>query len=137
MKYTVEQHKEALKLFIPAKGHEVHEYYGASLIKLKKNNKYSIKLQHGWSETGKNTIMSEGVIVNDFEQAINLLTILEQFSKDGETKSADLDFLNKAESSIVENALSDSEKDVQNIISKNDIFTEEKEIPVDASNIFD
>ncbi len=126
MKYTVEQHQKALKLFIPAKGYELHQYYGVSLIKLKKNNKFSIKLMHGWSESGKNSVMSKEVIVDKFEDAIQLYTLLEQFSQDGETKSASLDFLNKSEPSIVENAFDGSEKVDNVIISKDDESEESK-----------
>ena len=120
MVYTSEQHKEALKLFDPAKGYAVDNYYGVSIIKLKKNNKYSIKLMYGYSQSGKNSVMSEGVIVDKPEDAIQLYTLLEQFAKDGETKSEKLDFLNKSEPSIVENAFDGSEKVDNNIISKDD-----------------
>lgn len=138
MAYTIEQHKEALKLFIPAKGYELHQYYGASLIKLKKNNKFSIKLMHGWSESGKNSVMSKEVIVDKFEDVIQLYTLLEQFSQDGETKSANLDFLNKSEPSIVENAVDGSEKVDNNIISKDDELEQVSEIKITtAENLFD
>jgi len=138
MSYTAEQHKEALKLFIPAKGYEVHTYYGASMIKLKKNNKFSIKLMHGWSESGKNSVMSKEVIINKFEDAMQLYTLLEEFSEDGETKSANLSFLNKSEPSIVKNAFEDSEEVTNEIISQEDDVKQASETePVTGKNAFD
>ncbi len=139
MEYTEEQHKKALKLFIPAKGYELNQYYGVSLIKLKKNNKFSIKLMHGWSESGKNSMMSEAVTVANIEDAIQLYTLLEQFSQDGETKSANLDFLNESEPSIVENAYDGSEKVTSDIIAKDDVRVKssEEQPVITPSNIFD
>ena len=71
--------KKLLNNFTPYNGFEVEDYYGVSLIKLKKGGLYSIRLIHDYTSRG---LMSSSYVVTDFQRALKILSILEWFAKD-------------------------------------------------------
>ncbi len=86
-----EKHIELLKLFSPYSGFKVDEYYGVSMMRLKKNDKYSIQLMYDYRKLSKN-----GVLVDNLEQAIDVVRILDKYRMVSEgVASSDLSFMTR------------------------------------------
>ena len=78
--HDIDNHTRLLKLFDNKTDFKKEDYFGTMLMKYKKNNVYQLKLVYDYK---KNAITSEAVTVKDFDQAINMLKLLEQFAIDG------------------------------------------------------
>ncbi len=79
--------KYLISYFKPPENYGVDSYYGVSIMKMKKNNKFNLRLLYDYK---KNSIMSK----NSFEcgtlkEAYELGTLLEKRAKDGSDKDKD------------------------------------------------
>ncbi len=79
-------HKALLIKFDAPKGYSVDSYYGTAIMKLKKNNKYQIKLLYDYS---KHAQTSNSIYFDTVDGAMRAFVLLEEFSKDGKEKSLD------------------------------------------------
>lgn len=89
-----------LTKFKPYSTFDVKDYYGVSLIKLKHNGAYSIKLIHDYTSR---SLTSTAYVVEDFTKAMKIISILEWFAKDDHLRpevdedDIDLDELDKSD----------------------------------------
>lgn len=75
---------EALMTHLKPYGdYDVSDYYGVSLMKIKKNNKFSIRLIYDYK---KHSLTSSQLEIDDLETAINVYRVLESFTKDKSEK---------------------------------------------------
>ena len=65
--------------FKPYGDFKVEDYYGTSMMKIKKNGYYSIKLVYDYSSRA---LMSNSVETDSLEKALSVIRILEANSKD-------------------------------------------------------
>jgi hypothetical protein len=86
-------HTQLLTKFVPYEGFKVEDYYGVSILKIKKGGAWSIKLIHDYTTRG---LTSSGYIVYDFKKVMSIFSILEWFAKDDhlrmEEDEDDIDF---------------------------------------------
>ena len=78
--------------YTPFKGFMVKEYYGVSVLKIKKNGYYNIKLVYDY---GNHPMMSNILEVPDLERMLHVVRVLEERSKDKTDKFALDDMLKK------------------------------------------
>ena len=94
------ERKKWIKLidkFIPHRDYDVADYYGVSMIKTKKSNKYRLKLIYDY---GSNAVMSVNQIeVTSLKMALSFYEILDSFAK------------NKGEVENIDNIFDDIEED--------------------------
>jgi len=74
-------------------GYNLFDYYGAMIMKYKKNGEYQIKLQYDYKN--KNMINGKAISFKNFNAMIKAYTILEKYSKFGqeETKQEEMEAL--------------------------------------------
>ena len=72
-------YKQLMNHFKPYGDFKVEDYYGTSMMKIKKNGYYSIKLVYDYSSRA---LMSNSVETDSLEKAFNVIRILEARSKD-------------------------------------------------------
>ena len=63
--------------FIPPEEFVVDQYYGVSMMTIKKNGAFSIQLQYDYK---KRAIVSNSLELNELEQAIEAFRILSKYS---------------------------------------------------------
>ena len=88
-----ETYNALMGYFIPYGDYAVKDYYGVSLIKMKKNGKFSIKLIYDYSNTSKT---SNPLEIDDVETALDIYRVLNKFAKDKSDKIVLKDILLKA-----------------------------------------
>lgn len=80
-------HKQLLMKFTPPTGYALDAYYGTAYMKLKKNNKHQLRLVYDY--TGGNMKKSSVLEFDKFSTCIRVLSIMEEFAKDGTLQSSD------------------------------------------------
>lgn len=68
-----------MKEFKPYEGFQVEDYYGVSLLSIKRNGKFNIKLVYDYD---KRSLTSNAVEIETMEKATKILLILDYFKKD-------------------------------------------------------
>jgi hypothetical protein len=85
-----EKYLRLLGEFTPPKGYDVKDYYGVSMITIKKNGNTSIELQYDYN---KNRVVSSSLVFSDIQQTLEVIRILFKFKVDKTTKPAMLDYI--------------------------------------------
>lgn len=73
--------------FDAPKGYKLDEYYGTMMMKMKKNNKFQVKLIYDYKA---HSVTSSPIVVNELDKCLKLIELLEEFAKDGTEKSDDV-----------------------------------------------
>ena len=79
-------HNILMRKFTPPNGYALDSYYGTAYMKLKKNNKFQVRLLYDYS---KHAQTSNAIYFDSFDMCINALTILEKYSKNKKEESLD------------------------------------------------
>ena len=79
-------HNVLMRRFKAPEGYALDSYYGTAYMKLKKNNKYQVKLLYDYS---KHAQTSNSIIFDELEVCIKAITILEEYANDTKEKSFD------------------------------------------------
>lgn len=75
--------KELMKFFKPYAGFEVEDYYGVSLLKIKKNGTYSIKLLYDYD---KHALASNPLSTDSLDKALQVYALLDSKAKNKDDK---------------------------------------------------
>lgn len=84
------QHEALLVKFDPPDGYNLRDYYGTMMMKIKKNNKFQIKLVYDYK---RHSVTSSSIVVNDIGKCLKLIELMEEFSKDGTEQDSDIDLM--------------------------------------------
>jgi hypothetical protein len=72
--------KKILNQFKPHKDYELEDYYGTSIMRLKRDGQWSIKLLHDYVSGNSKT--SSGIKVKTFDDAVEICKILNEYAVD-------------------------------------------------------
>ena len=81
-------HESLLLKFDAPKGYKIRDYYGTMMMKIKKNNKFRIKLIYDYKA---HSVCSTAIEVDSLEKAMKLIEIMEEFAIDGTEKNNEVD----------------------------------------------
>jgi len=101
--------KQILDKITPHKDYLVEDYYGVSLIKMKRTGYYNIKLIYGYDKYSK---MSSELEIKEIKKALIIYELLDEFSVDKRDKvntdDIDLDMMNTSEEAVASSEVSDA-----------------------------
>lgn len=82
-----EMWKKLIARIQPHPEYSLDTYYGVACMKIKKNNQYQVKLIHDY--TGGNSKFSSSLNFENFDTAIKVMRILEEFANDKKKRTID------------------------------------------------
>jgi len=86
------KHEELLKHFTAHAGYKLDDYYGVTMMTVKKDRSFSIQLQYGYNKRAQN---SSSLIVHGITKALDVYRILMNFAVQLplQSKTPDLSFM--------------------------------------------
>ena len=84
------KHEELMKFFTPHPDYRKDQYYGVTMMRVKKNMAFSLQLQYGYKKSAEN---SNSLVIQDLSQALEAYRVLTKFAEDKVDKPIDLSFL--------------------------------------------
>jgi hypothetical protein len=84
------KHELLMQEFTPAEGYVIDEYYGVTLLTIRKSGDVSMQLQYDYK---KRAVTSSSLMVNGTEKAMEIYRILMKYAVSTTDKAKDLSYI--------------------------------------------
>ena len=71
------KHEQLLTHFIAHPDYDIHDYYGVTMMTIKKDRTFSLQLQYGYKKKAEN---SNSLIIKELDKALEVYRILIKFA---------------------------------------------------------